>query len=46
MLEKVSNEEETGVCSNFINSIKTEVTKEIYEYHLKSLLEVLRRRQF
>jgi hypothetical protein len=33
--ENGSDQKEDEVYSNFINSIKSEVTKEIYEYNLK-----------
>lgn len=39
--EKGSNETEDEVYFNFINSIKPDVTKEIYEYNIKVFMEVL-----
>lgn len=34
--EEGSNEKESEVYFNFINSIKSDVTKEIYEYNITS----------
>jgi len=33
------DEEENGIYFNFINSIKSDVTKEIYEYNIKKFME-------
>jgi hypothetical protein len=35
--EKGSNEKEDEVYFNFINSIKSDVTKEIYGYNIKNI---------
>jgi site-specific recombinase XerC len=37
--EKGSNEKENEVYFNFINSIRSEVTKKIYEYNLKRFMK-------
>lgn len=39
LIQDSSNEKEDEVYSNFINSIKSEVTKEIYEYNLKVFMK-------